>query len=142
MVSNVSDPSLELEQSTRNEKGSSVLHQHRPWRCKCEHRKEPGFSQGSQMKIPAPLFPASKMSDAALPSPLHISWPFVLQQRENSTHAIKIILRLAFPGPTPQKSCDTAEPDHNQHLKSLRSACVYGGKKTHQFSLKISQNVP
>lgn len=82
------------------------------------------------MKIPAPLFPASKMSDAALPSPLHI------------TRAIKIILRLAFPGPTPQKSCDTAEPDHDQHLKSLGSACIHGGKETHQFSPKISQNVP
>lgn len=102
---------------------------HRPWRCEFEHRKEPAFNRGCQIKIPAPLFPASKMSDAVLPSPLHASWPFLFQQRGNSTHpTIEIILRLALPSSTPQKSCDTAEPDHNQHLKSLGSACIYGGE--------------
>lgn len=99
---------------------------HRPWRH--EHRKEPAFNRGCHIKIPAPLFPVSKMSDAVLLSPLHASWPFLFQQRGNSTHpTIKIILGLALPSSTPQKSCDTAEPDHNQHLKSLGSACIYGG---------------
>lgn len=70
---------------------------HRPWRCKSEHRKEPGFNQGFQIKIPAPLFPISKMSDAVLPAPLHIAWPFLFQLRGNPTHTtIKIILSLLF----------------------------------------------
>lgn len=52
---------------------------HRPWRCKSEHRKETGFNQGFQIKIPAPLLPVSKMSDAVLPSPLPVSRPFLFQ---------------------------------------------------------------
>lgn len=123
-------PKVRAKHTEWKGKFSPARGHHRPWRCESEHRKEPAFNQGFQIKIPAPLFPLSKMSDAVLPSPLHVSQPFLFQQRGNSTRpTIKIILRLAFPSSTPQKSCDTAEPDHNQHLKSLGSACIYGGEE-------------